>query len=813
MIEKIHHKFWPLTLIKIILLNIIIALAYIAAGKLGLSLASVNPSATAIWAPTGIALASILLFGNRVVPAIFLGAFFVNFTTAGTIATSLGIALGNSLEGVVGAYLVNKLANGLHAFDSVSNIFKFTFFGAMLSTMVSADIGVVTLIIGGLASWSEFWSVWTTWWLGDMGGALVVAPLLLVWGRALRIRLDFKKALHFFLTLIILFIIAVIVFTGILPYPYLSIPIAVWIAFWFGQKGATVTTLFMAGIAIFATLGGQGPFSNAPTINQSLILLQLFLGIFSLTGLTFAATVLAIRKSEKALVSHEQRFQALIENSSDGVVLIDATSKISFASPSVKRILGYSPEELIGKNGFDLVAAANRKMTMGKLAELVVKPRGVVTVEYQSIRKDKKTIWVEATGTNLLFEPDVNAVVINFHDITESKILEETMLQETTTDEAMLASIGDGIIATDNYGKITMVNQVACETLGWKEKELVGKLLVDTIPMEDETGKILPLDARPMTKVLSQRKKIVTSKTNYYVKKDKTKLPVRFTVTPITLEDKLFGAIEVFHDITKEKEVSRMKDEFISMASHELRTPMTAINGFLSMILHGDYGPVNSKLKKPLENISVSAKRQIHLINDLLNVSRLQTGRIEFRLTNFTLWPVLDDVTKSLQPIAQQKEVVINVESKQEVLVQADIEWVRHIFNNLLGNALKFTDKGKISIKYYRVRDFVYIAFTDTGTGIDPADQSKLFRKFAQLSTYKSTRPAGSGLGLYISRELARKMGGDVRLEKSSTGRGSTFTFILPKAETPTAKKAKTELENGREIAFVQETGNTTSPR
>lgn len=778
-------------MIKTILLNIVIAVIYIVSGKLGLSLAFDNPSATVIWPPTGLALAAMLIFGYRVVPAIFIGAFFVNFTTAGTIATSLGIALGNTFEGVVGAYLAKKFANGIHAFDTVSDIFKFTFFAAILSTTISANIGTLTLILGGLASWSTFGSVWVTWWLGDMGGSLIVAPLLLVWAANRRVHIGYKKAVQFVLSIGVIFIITEVIFSGMVPYPYLYIPIAVWAAFAFGQRGAAMATAIVAGLTIYYTLSGIGPFVRE-SLNQSLIQLQLFLNTFSLTALTFAATVLAIRKSEKTLASHEQRFQSLIEKSSDGVVLIDASSKIIYASPSNKQVLGYAPEELEGKIGFDLIAPEDRAMTMRKLAELVVKPGGTITVEYRVLRKDKKMIWVEATGTNLLLDTDVNAVVVNFHDITEEKIAVESLVEEKLEDEAMLTSIGEGIIATDDKGNITVINQAACEILGWQEKELLGKSLVKAIPMEDNTGRHIPIAERPISKVFSHGK-IVVSKTNYYVTKDKTKVPIRFTVTPITLEGSIVGSIEVFQDITKEKELDRMKNEFISMTSHELRTPMTAVNGLLSMILHGDYGPVNDGLKKPLNNIHISAQRQIQLINDLLDVSRLQTGRIDFVLTNFAINDVLDESVKSLQPLVEQKGIALVIKNEEQVSVQADSEWTKHILNNLIGNALKFTEKGSIVISYAKDHDSLLISISDTGAGIDPSDHKKLFGRFQQLSS-KTISQRGSGLGLYLTRELARKMGGDVWLEKSVIGKGSIFIFSLPIAQTALAKKAKGEL-------------------
>src|SRR5438093_1322449 len=155
--------------------------AYFIAGKLGLRLAFVNASATAVWPPTGIALVAFVLLGYDVWPAILASAFLVNLTTTGSVATSIGIALGNTLEGVVGAYLVNRFARGRRAFDRPQDVFVFTALAAMVSTSVSATVGVTTISLAGYARWAEYGSIWWTWWLGDAAGDLVVAPALMLW--------------------------------------------------------------------------------------------------------------------------------------------------------------------------------------------------------------------------------------------------------------------------------------------------------------------------------------------------------------------------------------------------------------------------------------------------------------------------------------------------------------------------------------------------------------------------------------------------------------------------------------------------------
>ena len=165
-----------------VLANAALLVVYFAAAKFGLSFfALIHPSASPVWLPTGIALAGLLLGGLRLVPALFAGAFLANVTTAGTVASSLGVGAGNTLEAVLAATLVERFAGGRAAFTSPARILKFMVLGALLSPMVSATIGVTSLCVGALQPWSAASKLWAVWWLGDTMGALVVAPALLVW--------------------------------------------------------------------------------------------------------------------------------------------------------------------------------------------------------------------------------------------------------------------------------------------------------------------------------------------------------------------------------------------------------------------------------------------------------------------------------------------------------------------------------------------------------------------------------------------------------------------------------------------------------
>ena len=178
----------PLRLVKTFALFTILTVVYFISGKLGLRLAFANPSATAVWPPTGLALAAFLIFGYRVWPAIFVGAFLVNVTTTHHVSSSIGIGIGNTLEGLVGAFLVNRFAGGRNTLANTESLFKFTVLAAILSTTVSATFGVTSLCLGGWAPWATFGPIWLTWWLGDMMGDLIVAPVVLTFSAQAQVR-------------------------------------------------------------------------------------------------------------------------------------------------------------------------------------------------------------------------------------------------------------------------------------------------------------------------------------------------------------------------------------------------------------------------------------------------------------------------------------------------------------------------------------------------------------------------------------------------------------------------------------------------
>jgi signal transduction histidine kinase len=291
---------------------------YFAAGKLGLSMAFVHASATAVWPPTGIALAAFLFLGPRVWPGVLIGAFLVNVTTAGSVVSSAGIAIGNTLEGLLAAYLVERYANGRAAFERLQDVFRFAVLAALVSPVVSATIGVTSLCATGNAQWADYGPIWLTWWLGDAGGALIVAPFLIVWLNDPRRPLpDGRSAFELATFALALALTALLMFGGVSPftgraYPmtFLAFPVLVWAAFRFGPRIAATALLVLAGAAIWGTLRGFGPFGTLPP-NEALVLLQSFMGVAAVMTMALAAAEVELRRADAAQIAERDEFIAV----------------------------------------------------------------------------------------------------------------------------------------------------------------------------------------------------------------------------------------------------------------------------------------------------------------------------------------------------------------------------------------------------------------------------------------------------------------------------------------------------------------------
>ncbi len=241
-----------------------IAVIYVGLAKLSLALASIHPSATPIWPPTGYALAVVLLLGYRISPAIFLGALVANVTTAGSVGTSLAIATGNTLESLVGAYLINRWSDGRSTFDTPAGVARFAVICFVPSTVISATVGVGSLSLAGYADWSEVRSIWTTWWMGDLAGALVITPAIVLWGTT-PARIERRVLIQSCVIYAATIAVGLIAFSPLLEQnptrnslAFFAILPLIWSALRRNQRDTATTALLLSCFAVWGTMSNAG---------------------------------------------------------------------------------------------------------------------------------------------------------------------------------------------------------------------------------------------------------------------------------------------------------------------------------------------------------------------------------------------------------------------------------------------------------------------------------------------------------------------------------------------------------------------------
>lgn len=344
--------------------------------------------------------------------------------------------------------------------------------------------------------------------------------------------------------------------------------------------------------------------------------------------------------------------------------------------------------------------------------------------------------------------------------------------------EAILNSMADGVIVIDKNGLITLMNHSAEKLLGHTIEESVGKKWFKILKRVDEEGNpISPQEgafAGALVKGVTHIPTLPTS--TYYVRKNKTRFSVARAVSPIRIDERIAGAVNVFRDVTFEKDLDKMKDEFMDIAAHDLRTPAAAIRGFISRVLDGDAGEISDKAKNLLSEAYEGNMRLINLVDDFLAVSRLERGKIKIKPKTGDLTEVVETALKGLSGIASSKGLTLTYKKIKLPAVLIDKERTIQVLNNLIGNAIKFTEKGGITISHKVDKDKVITNITDTGIGISPELQKHLFQKYSKKDN--GAGRSGLGLGLYISKLCIEGSGGKI-WAKSKEGKGSTFSFSL----------------------------------
>lgn len=374
---------------------------------------------------------------------------------------------------------------------------------------------------------------------------------------------------------------------------------------------------------------------------------------------------------------------------------------------------------------------------------------------------------------------DVRKASVNLlEDIDEER---EKLAAANARNDAILEDIGDGLIVTDTEGKIRIANKAFATLTGWDEKEVPGRKLVDILPMYDKNEAIIDASDRPLTKVLATHSSITSRGDLFYTRKDGTRFPVAIVVTPVKVGGELLGAVEVFSDITKEVEIDRAKTEFVSLASHQLRTPLSAINWFVELLIDKSTGHLTVEQQDYAQEIFNANKRMTTLVGALLNVSRLELGTFSVSPESVDITTVIDSMVEELQPMIKKKKLTVKTEYASGIPnLLLDPSLFRIIVQNLLSNAVKYTpENGRVALVATVVDSNLHIEVSDTGYGIPIGQQSKIFTKLFRADNARTKDVEGTGLGLYIVKSILDETGGKVWFT-SKENKGSTFFVEIP---------------------------------
>ena len=351
-------------------------------------------------------------------------------------------------------------------------------------------------------------------------------------------------------------------------------------------------------------------------------------------------------------------------------------------------------------------------------------------------------------------------------------------------DEAMLLSMGEGLIALDSEGKVALMNKTAAELFDLpSEAAGIGKLVQEVYQLypANLTKMEQPIELEKRPSYVALRQGIAVNEVYGFKKADGRKYLLNITANPVKLDGKVVGVITVLRDVTKEKEVDRMKTEFISLASHQLRTPLSAIKWFSEMLVSGDAGELQPDQLDFAKNIAESTERMIDLVNALLNISRIESGRIMVDPRPTDLKELVSGIVSDLKAKTEEKNQTLIISVNDGLpKINLDPRLIGQVYLNMLTNAVKYTPKGgEISVFISRKDDQIISQVTDNGYGIPKEQQSHIFQKFFRAANAVKVETDGTGLGLYLIKAVVESSGGKIWFE-SEEGKGTTFWFSMP---------------------------------
>ncbi len=799
-----------------------IAIIYYLASQFAISTLTLSSEIYPMWPAAGIAQVALLLFGRQLWPGIAIGGFLFSLSVPSvSIGTALISASARTLQAWTGTYLLQRI-NFSAEIDRLKDVLGIVGLAAFGSTLINSSIGSILVCLTGLSSWSNFGTIWGTWWVGDAMGILLVAPLLLTW-RKLPSPITKRQQIERAIWLVLLLALGWLVFCSRTraayaryPLEYLPFPLVVWAAFRFGQRYTALSNLILCGFAIWGIARGSGPFlKHASSIPQALLSLQAFIAVIAVTGLVLAATVAERHQAEASLRASEASLTNAQRIAQLGNWDLDRNTQQLRWSEEIYRILGQRPGSVEPslKAYLEYVHPEDRELVKSSI-EAALDQQQPYSIDYRLVLPDGSHRTVcEQAAVNTFY------ITSTVQDITDRKRAEAALRSsEERFSKAFHASPVGISICTLTDGRFLDANESFLRSLGWLRQEFIGRTA-------SELGMwVNSEDGRRLSQVLQEQSSIGNQELKIRTKAGE----IRDWLLSVELID-IGGSqcvLIMTSDITERlrseefrrgKEAAEAANEsksiFLANMSHELRTPLNAIIGY-SEILQEDARDLGAEeFIEDLQRINTAGQHLLVLIKDILDLTKIEAGHTEFHLETFTIENLVEEVAATIAPMADKNSNILEIQCPENIgSMQTDLTKLRQSLLNLLSNASKFTSSGAITFTVtrsietpaeaekrgkklgahrgsgkaenslsllYSPQDWIVFTVKDTGIGMSSEQLAKIFDPFTQADSSTTKKYGGTGLGLTITKKFCEMMGGDITAF-SELDKGSTFTIRLP---------------------------------
>ncbi|HEV2434627.1 MAG TPA: MASE1 domain-containing protein [Verrucomicrobiae bacterium] len=789
---------------------VILIAFYFIGGLLGKQTSFLSGSVALIWPPAGIALAAILLFGYRFWPGVALGAVLFSFMDGMPLGFfTLGTAIGNTIGAVICAFLLEKFIAFNNAMERTRDVTGYIVLACFLGTTVNALFNVVSLAYSGTVAWNNLFSSTLVWWVPNALAGLVVAPFIITWATPSATRWNAKLIAEAVICGVGLVGGTLISFNswfvyGIQNYPlaYLPFPFLVWGALRFGQRGAATGTLLASVLAIYSLHRGIGPFV-ANTETNSLMLIGSYIGILAVTNMLLAAAAAERRAAEYAMSESEKRFRAVVEDQTDLICRFTPDGLLTFVNEAFCRFHGRRSDELIGTNFFQTLSEEDAAVPLSYINSLPA-DEPVVSFDHRLHAPNQVVVWHQYRIRRLFQEKggtrEFQAVI---QDITQRKRSEQALRASEEKYRSLIDHIPDVVWTADANRNLIYISGNVAEVSGFGCEEFLDpgrQFWMDQIHPEDAAH------------VRQAYQKLFSSGEKFDVeyrfrRKDGGWIWLHDRAFDTRLCEGIMCANGIFKDITQRRQAEAAlqhakdaaesanlaKSRFLANMSHELRTPLNAIIGFSEILADKTFGEMNNRQLKYCNNILNSGRHLLQLINDILDLAKVEAGRVELMCHTFNVAKALSDVQTIVKTLANKKHINLDFYTASDLPpLFADEAKFKQVMYNLLSNAIKFTpDGGKVLVTAAIQHDanadggpaneLLRVAVTDTGIGIKVGDQERVFNEFEQVDSSYGRQQQGTGLGLALTKRLIEMHGGRIWVESEGVeGKGSTFTFLIP---------------------------------